>query len=458
MSPRNHRIAAGVTRDREMVQVFFPVMSRIRVVSVSIALAAATLTLAVYAQAPSGSAATTVFVGATVFDGTGNQPIRNAAIVVRNQRIVAVGPANAVAMPPRARRIDLAGRTIVPGLVNAHGHVGSTAGLESGPQFNTPANVARQLALYARYGVTTVVSLGDDGPAGFSARAGNSSASIRRARLHVAGPVISAKTPQEARKAVDSAAALKPNWIKIRVDDNLGTTAKMPPDVYRAVIEQAHKRDLRVAAHMFYLADAKELLRAGVDFLAHSVRDTDVDTEFIDLIKKRNVCVAPTLMREVSTFIYESRPPFFDDPFFRRHADARVVATLEDRSRQSDVAASKSAQAYKKALEVARRNVKALRDAGVPIAFGTDTGPPARFQGYFEHLELEELVRAGLTPFEAMLSATRDAAACMGLADRVGTLQPGRFADFVVLSRSPLDDIRQSKTIESVWVSGNKVQ
>jgi imidazolonepropionase-like amidohydrolase len=441
------------------VQVSLRVMSPTRLfLALHIPLAAVALVLPGHAQAPSGSGSTTVFVGATVVDGTGNQPIRNAAVVVRNQRIVAIGAANAVAAPPRAQRVNLAGRTIVPGFINTHGHVGSTAGLVTDPKVNTPANVARQLAQYARYGVTTVVSLGDDGPAGFSARAGNASASIRRARLHVAGPVITAKTPQEARKAVDSAAALEPNWIKIRVDDNLGTTAKMSPEVYRAVIEHAHKRNLRVAAHMFYLADAKELLRAGVDFLAHSVRDTDVDREFIDLIKKRNVCLAPTLLREISTFVYESRPSFFDDPFFQRHADPRVVAALEDRSRQSDIAASKSAQAYKKALEVARRNLKALHDAGVTIAFGTDTGPPARFQGYFEHLELEELVRSGLTAFEAILSATRDAAGCMGVADRVGTLQPGRYADFIVLSRNPLDDIRQSKTVESVWVGGNRVQ
>ena len=420
--------------------------------------AALALTLVADAQTPSGSASTKAFVGATIFDGMGNPAVRNAVMLVRNQRVVAVGPASAVAIPAGAQRIDLSTRTIVPGLINTHGHVGSTQGLETGPEVNTPANVARQLSLYARYGVTTVISLGDDREAGFSARAGNSSSSIRRARLHVAGPVIAAKTPDEARKAVDAAAALKPNWIKIRVDDNLGTAQKMPPEVYKAVIDQAHAKGLRVAAHLFYLADAKELLRAGVDFLAHSVRDTDVDKEFIDLIRKRNVCLSPTLMREVSTFIYESKPAFFDDPFFLRNADPRVVAQLEDPSRQSGIASSKSAQAYKKALEVARRNVKALHDAGVKLSFGTDTGPPGRFQGYFEHLELEEMVRAGLTPIEAVLSATRDAAACMGLADRVGTLGPDRFADFVVLSRSPLDDIRQSKTVESVWVSGNRVQ
>jgi imidazolonepropionase-like amidohydrolase len=134
-----------------------------------------------------------------------------------------------------------------------------------------------------------------------------------------------------------------------------------------------------------------------------------------------------------------------------------VATVLEDPGRQAKMAASQSAQAYKKALAVARRNAKALHDAGVRLAFGTDTGPPARFQGYFEQLELEELVKSGLTPADALLSATGDAARCMGLADRLGTLQPNRYADFIVLTRNPLDDIRHSRTIESVWVSGNRV-
>jgi imidazolonepropionase-like amidohydrolase len=209
---------------------------------------------------------------------------------------------------------------------------------------------------------------------------------------------------------------------------------------------------------MFYLADAKGLLRAGVDFLAHSVRDVDVDRELIDLMKARNVCLCPTLMREVSTFVYETRPAFFDDPFFRTDADPKVLATLEDPSRQATVAKDRSAQLYKRALDVARRNVRALHAGGVRLAFGTDTGPPARFQGYFEQLELEEMVKAGLTPSQALVAATSDAARCMGLADRVGTLQPDRYADFIVLAKSPLEDVRQTRTIESVWIAGNSVR
>jgi imidazolonepropionase-like amidohydrolase len=345
----------------------------------------------------------------------------------------------------------------MPGIVNAHGHVGSTVGLTSSQEGYTDENLRRQVSLYARYGVTTVVSLGDDREEGFRLRDENDSAALHHSRLYVAGPVITAKTADEARSAVDRVADLKPDWIKIRVDDNLGTTEKMRPEVYRAVIERAHERKLRVAAHIFYLADAKDLLRAGADYLAHSVRDADVDDELIGLMKARNICLCPTLMREVSTFVYESRPPFFDDPFFRREADPKVIAALEDPARMAGVAKNAAAQRYKQALEIARRNVKRLHDAGIMLAAGTDTGPPARFQGYFELLELEEMVRAGLTPAQAVTAATGNAARCLGLADRLGTLQPDRYADFIVLTRNPLDDIKNIRSIETVRISGNPV-
>ncbi|HSC29979.1 MAG TPA: amidohydrolase family protein [Vicinamibacterales bacterium] len=410
-----------------------------------------------FAQAPIPPGAARAFTGATVIDGTGAQPIRDAVIVVQGGRVIAVGPAGTTVVPPAAERIDLPGRTIIPGLINAHGHVGSTAGLRSGEAVNTEDNVRRQLALTARYGVTTIVSLGDDREAGFRMRDTNDRTGLDRSRLYVAGPVVNARTPAEARAAVETAAGLKPDWIKIRVDDNLGTTEKMQPEVYRAVIEQAHARGLRVAAHLFYLEDAKGLLRAGVDLLAHSVRDVPVDRELIELMKARGVCLCPTLMREVSTFVYESRPAFFDDPFFRREVEPGLLAALEDPARQAGVAASRSAQAYKKALEVARANVKSLHAAGIGIASGTDTGPPARFQGYFEHLELEELVKSGLGPSDALFVSTGGAARCLGLSDHLGTLQPGRWADLIVLSRSPLDDIRNTRTIESVWIAGNRV-
>ncbi|MCA1602249.1 MAG: amidohydrolase family protein, partial [Acidobacteria bacterium] len=143
--------------------------------------------------------------------------------------------------------------------------------------------------------------------------------------------------------------------------------------------------------------------------------------------------------------------------FFLREADPAVIKQLNDPKRQQEMSSSQSAQSYKRALEVASKNLKALTEAGVPVAFGTDSGPPARFQGYFEHMEMELMARAGLTPMQILLSATRDAARCMGLAESLGTLEPGKWADMIVLSGNPLTDITKTKTIESVWIAGNRV-
>jgi imidazolonepropionase-like amidohydrolase len=328
----------------------------------------------------------------------------------------------------------------------------------TGPRAYTDANTLRQLGVFARYGITSVVSLGGEQDPAFKARDAQDTASLDRARIHLAGDVIVGKTPDEARQMVATVAARRPDIIKIRVDDNLGTTAKMTPDVYRAVIDEAHKRGLRVAAHLFYLDDAKDLVRAGADFIAHSVRDKDIDDELIALMKQRDVPYCPTLTREISTFVYESTPQFFSDPFFLREADRDVVAQLRQPARQEAMRTSSSAQRYKAALEVAKRNLKKAADAGILIAMGTDAGPlPERFQGYFEHLEMEMMAESGLTPAPVLRSATRDAARAMKLND-VGTLTKGAWADFVVLDRDPLADIRNTRSIASVWIAGNQIK
>ena len=388
------------------------------------------------------SSSTKAFVGLRLIDGTGRTPpMTSAVIVVRDGRIIAAGPSGSTSIPEGAERVSLQGKFVVPGFINSHGHV------------NTPDD----LRTYAAYGVTTVVSLGGENEQVFGARGSQDVPTLDRARVFVSGPVLVPNTPDEARTLVAGVADQRVDWVKIRVDDNLGTTAKMAPLVYRAVIDEAHKRGLRVAAHLYYLADAKGLLDAGADFIAHSVRDQDVDDAFVSALKASGRCYTPTLMREVSTFVYESTPEFFSDPLFMKHANPAWVASGRDPARQEATRTNAAAQRYKAQLPVAVRNLKKIADAEVPIAMGTDTGPTGRFQGYFELIELEMMVKAGMTPTAVLTSATYAAARCMGLDRDLGTIEPGKWADFVVLDANPLADIANVRRINSVWIAGNRV-
>jgi len=409
--------------------------------------------------AGTASAQVTAFVGARLIDGTG-RVIENGTLLIDGARIVAAGPAASTAVPAGATRINAAGKTILPGLVNAHGHVAATSGLRTDPASYTPENLTRQLRTYAQYGVTTVFSLGDDQAAGFELRNQQASGPLDRARLFVAGAVITGDTADAARAMAGRVADMKPDLLKIRVDDNLGTGRKMPEAAWRAVIDEAHKRNLKVAVHIYSLADAKATLAGGGDFIAHSVRDVPVDAAFITAMKSRDVCYSPTFTREISTFIYDSTPPWVDDPFFVKGVTPDIVTQLKDPKRQTQIrngAGWKAGQQYKAGLEVAKRNLKMLVDGGVRIAFGTDSGPPARFQGFFEHLELEMMVEAGLTPMQALVSATGDAARCHQRAGQFGTLAAGAAADVLVLGANPLDDIRNTRTIEQVWINGRRM-
>ncbi len=384
------------------------------------------------------------FTGLRLYDGTDRAPVAGATLVVRNGRIVAAGPAASVTIPAGAERVALDGKYVIPGLINAHGHAN---------------NLDRDLDTYAKYGVTTVFSLGNDAnaPAALAARDAQGTATLSRARIFTSGPVINPNTPEAAREQVAKVAAMKADSVKIRVDDNLGTSAKMAPEVYRAVIDEAHKRGLRVAVHLFYLSDAKGVLDAGADFIAHSVRDLEVDNDLIAKLKARGICLCPTLMREVSTYVYESTPSFFSDPLFLKYADMQQVNQRKDPAFQAKTSKDPSAQRYKTALDVASRNMKKLADAGVPIAMGTDTGPAGRFQGYFELMELELMAKAGLTTKQILQSATRDAARCHKVEADLGTLEAGRWADFVVLDADPLANISNTRQIADVYIAGNRV-
>jgi imidazolonepropionase-like amidohydrolase len=388
------------------------------------------------------AAADQAFVGARIIDGTGKPAMEKATLLIRNGKIEAIGPS--VKVPSGVQTIDAAGKTIIPGLINAHGHVGNLS----------------QLNRYAHFGVTTVLSLGGDKEIEMrdQTRAQQQTPGLTRSRLFIAGPIPAPKTAQEGRKAVDALAAAKVDIAKIRIDDQLGTAAAMTPEVYTAIIDETHKKGMRIAVHIVKLADAKAVLRLGADVIAHSVRDAEIDDEFIGLMKKAGAFYIPTFLREVSTFAYGDKPEFLKDPFLLKDVDQAELAKAQDPQFQASMRNSKSAQWYKEHLDVAMRNMKKLLSAGVPIAMGTDTGPPQRFQGYFEHLELEYMVKAGMTPMQALLASTSTAARCLKAADQFGTLEKGKWADLLVLSGNPLDDVRNTRKLDSVWIAGNLVR
>jgi imidazolonepropionase-like amidohydrolase len=399
------------------------------------------LWLPAVAVAEDGSGNLKAFVGARIIDGTGKAAMEKATLLVRDGRIAAVG--RSVKVPAGTQQIDVSGKTIIPGLINGHGHV----------------NDISQLGLYARYGVTTVFSLGGDKEIQFrdQTRSEQQTPALSRARLFIAGPIPVSKTPEDARKAVDELAAAKTDIVKIRVDDNLGRTAKMTPEVYAAVIDEAHKKGMRVAIHIVTLADAKAVLRLGADYIAHSIRDQEVDQETIALLKKNKAFYTPTFTRELSTYIYAEKPAFLSDPFLLKDGNKAEMAKAQEPAFQETMRNDKNGMWYKEHLPVAMRNLKKVEDAGVPVVMGTDTGPPQRFQGYFEHLELEYMTKAGLTPMQALVAATGTAARCLKAADQFGTLEAGKWADFAVLGANPLDDIRNTQKLESVWIAGNLV-
>ena len=422
---------------------------------VSSLLVAAGVSLQVsHAQAPDGAAV--VLTGARLFDGTGSAPLEQSTLVIRNGRIEAVGAAGTVMAPADAVRIDLSGKTILPGLINAHGHL--NADQSNGP---IREKLAGQLRVYADYGVTTVVVLGsgaDDLEDTVQLRYEQESGSLDRARVYVAGPSLrDFETADETRAWVDRYADANVDIVKIHIT---GGPEDMTPAVYGALIDQAHTRGLRVAAHLYYLQDARGLLDADVDVIAHSVRDQDVDAALIEQLKQQNVGYIPTLTRDLAQFVYETTPAFFSDPFFLRSIDAyrREMTLLSDPARQEQIRSSENRQAVKPALVQGSRNLKILSDAGVLIALGTDSGTnEGQWQGYFEHTELEMMVEAGMSPTQALVAATGGAARAMELEEQVGTLQPGRWADLPVLNANPIDDIRATRQIDSVWIAGRRL-
>ena len=414
----------------------------------------------------------TVFEGARVITGDGGAPIEEAAIVVAGDRITAVGRRGEVATPKGATLIDVTGKTVMPALIDDHVHMGYRRGTSFTADNYTRDNLLDMLDRYAWYGVAAVLETGTargDLPYRVRAEARTGARYLTTGSgfgMPDAGPggpmrdsAYGVTEEAQARKYVQELAAHKPDMVKIWVDDRNGTVEKLKPNLYRAIIDEAHQHNLRVLAHIVELADAKDLLRAGLDGFAHMVRDHDVDDEFLALVKSRpNVFFLETLWGERRA-IYAGKPAWVDDPALR---GAFSAESLQQLAEQLSPDAKANPQAVQRARTMAAtnlRNTAKLYAAGARIGLGTDTGgvTGGQFFGLGTHVELELLVtKVGLTPMQALVIGTRNSAENLGLTD-LGTIAIGKSADFIVLDANPLDDIANTRRINRVYLRGEEI-
>jgi imidazolonepropionase-like amidohydrolase len=440
---------------------------------VTLVLAGMGVGLIARAQQPS-AAATVLLRNARVIDGTGAPPREHVSLVLRNGRIERIGGAG-MAAPAGAEVRDLTGKTLMPGLISAHSHLGLIVDDAESPAARyTRENVTAQLKEFERYGVTTILSLGLNRDLVYELREEQRAGRLGGARIFTAGrgigvpggaPPLLAATDQiyrpdtvdEARKDVDEFAAHRADIVKIWVDEMHGAGPEMPPEIYKAVIEEAHQKHMRVAAHEYALGDARQLVASGVDVLAHSVRDQVVDDAFVHAMKQHKVWYVPTFTVDESFFVYAERPEFMKSAFFQQAARPKLMAKFNAPGYAEKINQDAQTAQHKKDFAVGQQNLKRLFDAGVNVGFGTDSGAlPGRIPGFAEHRELELMVQAGLTPMQAITAATGENAKLLHATDR-GTVAAGKRADLLILDADPLVDIRNTRKIFAVSHGGRSV-
>ena len=375
----------------------------------------------------------TAFEGARLIVGDGRPAIENATIVVNGTRIAAAGPAASVTVPAGATRVNLAGKTVMPMILDTHVHLSTTHD-----------GIVKDLKERAYFGISAAQSMGTNKADLLPIRTENIPGA---ARYFSAGRGITRPEPgrdntpywvnteAEARAAVKELASQKVDIVKIWVDDRNGMYQKLTPALYGAIIDEAHKNGLRVTAHIFTLEDAKGLLRANVDAFAHSVRDKDVDDEFMNLVKQHpNLVVNPNL---------PDRGVKVDESWLRASLPAAQYAKLEEENKDNPRAQT--------AHGIQARNLAKLTAAGVKIVVGTDGNTP-----YAPHVEMEDMQLAGMSPMQVIVASTKNAAEFLRLND-AGTIEAGKSADLLVLDANPLDDIKNTRKISTVYLRGAQV-
>ncbi|WP_242011531.1 amidohydrolase family protein [Acetobacter fallax] len=435
------------------------------------------------AASASAAASPTLFEHVRLIDGTGAPARTDMAVLVEDGKIVSVTPSAQAPSVAGARVVNLAGQTMIPGLISDHSHVGLVSGTTTGSANFTRDNILGQLRQFEQYGVTTVVALGvtksplfDDlrreQHAGLNPGAdlfgvdqgiGVPDGAPPVGMMHVDdSQVLRPVTPQEARADVDKMAAEGTDLVKIWVDNfKNGVPGKpglpvMKPEITQAVITRSHEENLRVAAHIHDLHYAKELVGQHADILAHGVRDQPVDSALINAMKAGGVWYIPTISLDESVYLFAQNPELLNDPELTRGLSPALRAEFADPVWRQKTLSDPLADAARKAVAMNQKNLVILIRAGVNVGFGTDSGAtPLRIPGFAEHRELRLIVGAGLTPSEAIHLATGQAAALMHLTDR-GIIAPGKRADLVILKADPTYDITAVDQIVSVWHGGEQ--